>query len=223
MGILYTNRGCKCHCFRYPFLYQSDITSWNCSITKESFDITQKLSCFSRNVVYEIHCTICKQQYIGKVGEGIKGLRTYRTRSNEHISGIKRLWNLLKKHGFYDNNNKIIGDLRLRNDILNNIKIQSSKPQSDNKNNKNINNNIDDVNNINDNDDDHNNNDDTHIINIEDGDNDKNEYHNRIRDHLVDINNINYIHSLFGWTGDISHFLGVDGSNCYLQNRWVLH
>ena len=90
IGVLKPNLGRKCTCFKSDSVYQS-IDHIKCTNTNVTTNITHKLSCFSQNVIYMGHCTICNLQYIGKVSEGKLGRRSMMKRHTEHRNAQKQL------------------------------------------------------------------------------------------------------------------------------------
>ncbi len=80
---------------------------WKCRNTNETFKISQKLSCFSRNIIYIITCDRCGDFYVGKCGAGINGNRCLRDHHSEHSRNIKNVYEDLVMQSFYDNDGVI--------------------------------------------------------------------------------------------------------------------
>ena len=70
----------KCHTCKF---HGKDTKVFKSSVTGNSFDIRDKLSCKSENVIYLITCRICDIQYVGETS------RELRKRLTDHRSAVK--------------------------------------------------------------------------------------------------------------------------------------
>ena len=88
--------------------------------------IRHQTTCFSTNIIYAIICKNCNIAYFGKVGEGKNGKNNFRSRTNDHLSKLRKLFNKVDLYGYYDENGKVKMNLRDRIDAFQSATLDTS-------------------------------------------------------------------------------------------------